>query len=1063
MSNQISKNIPLSSNIRGFRYLVCQGGGMKGAGYPGVAKALEENGVLSQIEAVAGCSAGAIFATLLALGCTAKEIEDEMAVLDFRRLQDRDSIGWMEASGLPQLLKDQGLDAKQKMDLLANIPVVKQIMMLPKQIGVGLENAEDVLSLLFGNKLGIWKGDALLRLMQRLIARKTGNPNLTFKELESLTKLKPTVFKNLILVGTNLSTKEKEYYDAQHWPDMPIATAIRISASFPGAFYPHTEPILKRKGQDGQPDEYSPGVRVDGGVVENTPDIFNHPPYFTPTAAEKGNPEVLALAFKEPKKSEEVSKITSGMSLLAALYETAMSEKELRDKYGQNIVYIDTKGVETLDFEASPEKRAELVASGYDCALKTLEAILTQEKNINYATLSINELIRHKVFLLLDKEKIEQLKQVNEQIEKKQKELGFSYEELETKINIEKQKRDRLIKLYKMRKEESGSEEALKKSCQEKIEELTRVKSEQITQIKELNFMLTGLEIRKTEFQARLKLPRNKEWVENFNRQLLMLNNFKEKIKENLNKIAVFEQEKEKLLTETMKDEKRSKEVSVRMMALTTEIRLCEEQISDLRVQKEKFISGVVAGYRHLGDDFMQHYFLELSHDFDGLERTNLSLGKNRNTLPSSSDDIIHFLDQEKDICENYLKEAKAHVKKTNQDLIQFKQFYDNFEKRSRAAEQYEMLKHFQTELLHSINEKTSFISKINQYFVSDKPSLKNTIITGAFQMVACAAFLFKSAFSLLFAPATVPLFLYGLTQKMKSKSDNFGTGFVNRFLNFFGFPNLFKINQLRYLSKMTADTLRRLDKNYEKADSTEHAYLYKMFQLYFKDTNLRFEDVFPRKKEQNKKSYEQMLENYRKKLKIETTNPKNPIFKNFDSFYKAVKEKIVQSGLKAGQKEAPKRKGEQYRLWELTRERNVAQIHLEFIQSMNKKIEGVGSLTGTVLLFDPKQIIEYLNSARYLGLALPLPIQQRFKEILQEANENRNLSLEILNDYSSLADHFNVTLPKNMQTKMREIEIQNIKDEKREIEMEQALKKFYSRRAKDRKPPKPPKLSPSI
>ena len=63
--------------------------------------------------------------------------------------------------------------------------------------------------------------------------------------------------KELIVTGTNLSTKKVEYYSYHTTPDMKISDAVRISAGIPVYF----ESIRLADGQE----------RVDGGVLNNFP------------------------------------------------------------------------------------------------------------------------------------------------------------------------------------------------------------------------------------------------------------------------------------------------------------------------------------------------------------------------------------------------------------------------------------------------------------------------------------------------------------------------------------------------------------------------------------------------------------------------------------------------------------------------------------------------------------------------------------------------------------------------------------------------------------------------
>ena len=67
--------------------LVFEGGGVKGIGLAGAVETLEEHGYKPQN--VAGTSAGAISASLLAAGYSAEELKEIIIGLDYRQFQDR--------------------------------------------------------------------------------------------------------------------------------------------------------------------------------------------------------------------------------------------------------------------------------------------------------------------------------------------------------------------------------------------------------------------------------------------------------------------------------------------------------------------------------------------------------------------------------------------------------------------------------------------------------------------------------------------------------------------------------------------------------------------------------------------------------------------------------------------------------------------------------------------------------------------------------------------------------------------------------------------------------------
>jgi NTE family protein len=67
--------------------LVCEGGGVKGIGLAGAFSVLEEHGYKPQN--LAGTSAGAITAALIAAGYSAAEVKDIVFNLNFRQFEDK--------------------------------------------------------------------------------------------------------------------------------------------------------------------------------------------------------------------------------------------------------------------------------------------------------------------------------------------------------------------------------------------------------------------------------------------------------------------------------------------------------------------------------------------------------------------------------------------------------------------------------------------------------------------------------------------------------------------------------------------------------------------------------------------------------------------------------------------------------------------------------------------------------------------------------------------------------------------------------------------------------------
>ena len=161
-----------------FRNLVFEGGGVKGVAYVGAMQVLKDLAILPKIKRVGGTSAGAINATLFALGFTIAEQRSILRKLNFNNFMD-DSWG---------VLRDT--------DRLIE-------------------------------KYGWYKGDFFYEWISRLIKKKMGNPNATFQHLKEAGN------PELYVYGTNLSTKYGEIFSAEHTPNSRIADAVRVSMSIP--------------------------------------------------------------------------------------------------------------------------------------------------------------------------------------------------------------------------------------------------------------------------------------------------------------------------------------------------------------------------------------------------------------------------------------------------------------------------------------------------------------------------------------------------------------------------------------------------------------------------------------------------------------------------------------------------------------------------------------------------------------------------------------------------------------------------------------------------------------
>jgi NTE family protein len=303
--------------------LVFEGGGVKGIGLGGAYEALENAGF--RPNNVAGTSAGAITAALVAAGYGAAALKDIMSNMPFPRFKDTGGLSRVPFFGGPlNVLKDLGIyEGKFFHEWISGLLEAKNKTRFGDLLNEDATGLED------RHRLRVIASDVTHRRMLVL----------------------PT--------------------DAGHLgiePDeMLVADAVRMSMSIPIFF----EPVEIRGGEDGE------HTIVDGGMLSNFPVwLFDCPPGQRPRWPTFG----LMLREPEPRKAighrlenEDDPRIEHG-SLIdfakgLALTMMAAHDRMYLDKatYARTIA-IPTLGVGTTEFEISPERVRDLYDSGYKAA-----------------------------------------------------------------------------------------------------------------------------------------------------------------------------------------------------------------------------------------------------------------------------------------------------------------------------------------------------------------------------------------------------------------------------------------------------------------------------------------------------------------------------------------------------------------------------------------------------------------------------------------------------------------------------------------------------------------------
>lgn len=299
---------------------VFEGGGVKGIGLVGAVAVAEERGY--EWVNVAGTSAGAIVAALLAAGYSAAELKAVMTELDYNRFKDASPLDKLPLIGpMASLILEKGIYEGRFFE--------NWIRGLLRQKKVG--TFSDLI-------LPEYKDDERYRFKLRLIASDISRGRL------------------LVL--------PQDIADFGIRPDdLDVAAAVRMSMSIP-FFY---EPVKLRNKETNQV-----SYIVDGGLLSNFPVwLFD---------TEGSIPEWPTFGFKlvEPEEEQQIPhRIRGPISLLAALFATMMKAhdaRHIKEEHFVRTIPIQTLGVGTTEFDISKEKSEALYQSGQQAAEKFFAA-----------------------------------------------------------------------------------------------------------------------------------------------------------------------------------------------------------------------------------------------------------------------------------------------------------------------------------------------------------------------------------------------------------------------------------------------------------------------------------------------------------------------------------------------------------------------------------------------------------------------------------------------------------------------------------------------------------------
>ena len=323
-----------SENREKYVDLVFEGGGVKGIALVGAFSVLEERGYEPQN--MAGASAGAIVAALLAAGYTAAELQEIIGGLDYYRFKDE---AWED-----------------------RVPLAASSLSVLKDLG-----------LYEGEAFSAWMRDLLeakgVRTFGDLVRREDAELRYRYKAQVIASDVTERRLLVLPRDAPKLGITDPD--------DLGVALAVRMSMSIPIFF----EPVKFANPQTGR--EH---LIVDGGMLSNFPVwLFDAEepqwPTFGLKLIQKDPKAPVAGDF--PEREAPRGGISEVLEYLRSLVDTMMAAHDrlyIEESEFDRTIAIDTLGVGTTEFDLSSERAIDLFESGRVAAEKFLEGDRSREE-----------------------------------------------------------------------------------------------------------------------------------------------------------------------------------------------------------------------------------------------------------------------------------------------------------------------------------------------------------------------------------------------------------------------------------------------------------------------------------------------------------------------------------------------------------------------------------------------------------------------------------------------------------------------------------------------------------
>jgi NTE family protein len=350
-------------------FAIFQGGGAKGMSHVGALAAAEKQGFW--FYGVAGTSAGAIMAALVAAGYTARELFDpanpSANLLAANTATPLDILGRGRWASFDRLMRAFRGGNKLLIGLLVVLSPVLIVVVLVSLLFRRLFQTRGYFTTRNAQKLL----NTVLRNRVQAVMDRHGHGEapqvIRFRDLD-FTRY-PGAFVPLKIISTNTQNRSVELFDLKSTPDVPVATAVAASMAIPLFF----EPVELTGGSGGAGEARE---LVDGGLVSNLP-VWAFVEEKRRIERSLGSGErvrTLAFTLADKKNPDGAGHDTGQLQRLLAFVATVLQaglsgSQGVAERFVSDLEIVPVESnLSLLSFDASLKKLEDAYLDGYNSA-----------------------------------------------------------------------------------------------------------------------------------------------------------------------------------------------------------------------------------------------------------------------------------------------------------------------------------------------------------------------------------------------------------------------------------------------------------------------------------------------------------------------------------------------------------------------------------------------------------------------------------------------------------------------------------------------------------------------